>query len=131
VLVLVSTSALGCGGGVIVPPDGNGSNGNDNNDNVPPPDLVPEVQLTASNVAPMPNEEVELLCRVVNEADGPFTFAFQLALGRLIVDSEAGRAVFIVDASDVGTAIEFTCTAANDAGISDPSNSVIVTATGP
>jgi hypothetical protein len=49
--------------------------------------------------------------------------------GRLIVDSTAGQASFIVDSSDVGLAIVFVCQATNQAGTGPPSDPVVVTPT--
>jgi hypothetical protein len=66
---------------------------------------------------------------VINDAPGTFSFEFEPEFGRLIVSAATGRASFIVDASDVGVALSFTCTATNANGASDSSNRVLVTPT--
>ncbi len=129
-LVTLALASASCfGPGVIVPPNGN-DDGEPPDGNGGNPD-PPEVRLTVTNPAPLPNETVVLTCSVVNDADGPFEFTFEPTFGRLIVNASTGQASFIVDASDAGIAFEFRCRASNDAGSGPASNRVIVITTAP
>jgi len=103
------------------PPDGNGSDPGDGG-----ADLA--VTLRVSNPTPQPFEQVTLTCSLVNQVSANVTFDFQPNLGRLVVDHDAGTARFIVDESDVGVAIAFTCTASDENGAGDPSNSQTIIA---
>jgi len=127
----VAFSLLGCritipppplpnGSGDGSPPDGGG--GGDGGS-----DQVPLVSLQASNTTPQLNEQVVLQCSIVSGGNGSTRFAFQPTLGRLIVNANTGRATFIVSETDLSVSFQFTCTAENDAGISDPSNEVVIT----
>ncbi|RME39202.1 MAG: hypothetical protein D6788_05940 [Planctomycetota bacterium] len=84
--------------------------------------ITPQVVLDVSNPAPQLNEELQLVCRVVNNAGGMIRFEFQPDDGRLVVDHEAGTAVLVIEPSDIGQTFDFTCTASNEAGTSNPSN---------
>jgi len=87
---------------------------------------LPRVALSVSNTSPAVNEEVLLTCTLTAGDSTSLRFGFQPSLGRLAVDRVRGTASFVVTAADVGAAFEFTCTAANEAGTSEPSNSVLV-----
>lgn len=80
------------------------------------------VTLRVSNPTPQPNEEVILTCTLVSGSGANVTFNFHSQDGRLVVDPVAGTARFIVQESDVGVALEFTCTASDENGVGEPSN---------
>jgi len=89
-------------------------------------------RLTVSNPTPQLNEEVVLRCSVVGDVAEVVTFEFQPDDPRLAVNSTAGTASFVIQESDVtGAGFSFTCTAESDAGMSLPSNAVIIIPTGP
>ncbi|MEK7710867.1 MAG: hypothetical protein AAB341_03130 [Planctomycetota bacterium] len=106
------------GGGDGSPPGGGGDDGGDR---------VPVVSLQASNTTPQLNEQVVLQCSIVSGGNGSARFAFQPTSGRLIVNANTGRATFIVTETDLSISFQFTCTAENDAGLSDPSSEVVIT----
>jgi hypothetical protein len=110
----------GCGG-TIGPGTGIGPGPTDG---LPPPGNGTNlsVTLSVSNPTPRPNEQVTLTCRLTNAGDGNLTFDFQPAGGRLVVNHAAGTAGFIVQESDVGVAMTFTCTASDGGGTSPPSD---------
>jgi len=125
------TSFLGLAGGCIglgvtgpidgTPPDGNG---------VDPGDDVAHLAVTllVSNPTPRPNESVRLTCSLVNVGGASVSFNFQPQDGRLIVDPVAGTASFIVQESDVGAALTYTCTASDENRVGEPSNSQTIIA---
>ena len=129
-VTLLLTALLGLSGGCIgigvpgpgdgTPPDGNGTDPGDDGAGL-------AVTLRVSNPTPQPNEEVILTCALVNGTGANVTFDFQPEVGRLSVDHDAGTARFIVDESDVGVAITFTCTASDENGPGNPSNSETIT----
>lgn len=86
---------------------------------------VPVVRLTASNPSPQLNDEVLLSCVVENETTGFIQFEFQPD-DRLFVDQARGTAGLIIEASDLGSALTFTCRATSSAGQSQPSNQVLL-----
>lgn len=85
-------------------------------------DGVPVVRLSISNPNPGLGEEVVLACSVQSGGSDNTVFAFQPADGRLIVNTRTGRAIFIVEATDLAVVIGFTCTATNENGTSQRSN---------
>jgi hypothetical protein len=118
------TALLGliAGCGEVGPGNGGGP---DPTGGLPPPGgdgTTLNVTLSVSNPTPQPNEQVTLTCALTNVGDGNVTFDFQPADGRLIVDHAAGSAGFIVQESDVGVAMIFTCTANDSSGTSAPSD---------
>lgn len=86
---------------------------------------VPVVRLAVSNPSPQLNEEVLLSCVVENETTGSIQFEFQPD-DRLFVDQARGTASLIIEASDLGSALTFTCRAISSAGSSQPSNEVLL-----
>ena len=86
----------------------------------------PVVTLTVRNPTPGLSETVILDCRRVGGSVAGTIFTFQPAGGRLVVDRVSGTARFVVDASDLNTALSFTCAATDENGASDPSNRVTV-----
>ena len=88
----------------------------------------PAVSLRVSNPTPQLNEEVILTCVLVDGSGANVTFDFQSAGGRLLVDHNAGTARFIVQESDVGAALTFTCTASDESGTGNRSNSLTIIA---
>lgn len=107
------------GSGDGSPPGGGGDDGGS--------DQVPLVSLQASNTTPQLNEQVVLQCSIVAGGNGSARFSFQPTSGRLIVNANTGRATFIVTETDLNVSFQFTCTAQDDAGMSDPSNEVVIT----
>jgi hypothetical protein len=103
------------------PPGGNGPDAGDDG-------AALAVTLLVSNPAPRPNEQVNLTCSLVDGGGANVTFNFQPEDGRLVVDPDAGTASFIVQESDVGSALTYTCTASDENGTSEPSNSQIIIA---
>ncbi|MBI4719526.1 MAG: hypothetical protein HY763_17150 [Planctomycetes bacterium] len=99
---------------------GNGGGGNGGGD------TTPVVQLAASNAGPMPGEEVRLTCTLLRGESQGTTFTFAPDDGRLEVDTRDGVATFVVAETDVGVEFPFTCTATTAAGMSAPSNTVVV-----
>lgn len=87
---------------------------------------APVVQLSASNPAPRPNEEVLLTCRLTQGDATNATFSFQGGANRLAIDARRGTARFLVDASDIGVAFTFTCSATTPEGTSDRSNEQVI-----
>ena len=87
---------------------------------------IPVVTLSVSNPAPQLNEEVLLMCSLVGGDADAVTFDFQPDYGRLIVDRRRGTATLIIDPTDIGSTLEFTCTATNEAGTSEPSNEQVI-----
>jgi len=86
------------------------------------------VTLRVSNRSPRPNQQVTLTCSLVNGDRANVIFSFQPEDGRLVVDSVAGTARFIVQESDVSLALTFTCTASDESGEGEPSNSQTIIA---
>jgi len=119
-LGLVADGRPGSGNGVS-PPDDSG---------VEPPngEVDLSVTLRVSNPTPRANEQVTLTCTLMNGRAENVTFNFQPADGRLVVDHDAGTASFIVQESDVGLALTFTCTASDENGAGEPSNPQIIIA---
>ncbi len=122
------TALLGliAGCGEVGPGNGGGPGPTDG---LPPPGgdgTTLNVTLNVSNPTPQSNEQVTLTCALTNGGDGNVTFDFQPADGRLIVDHAAGTAGFIVQESDVGVAMTFTCTASDSSGTSAPSDPQII-----
>lgn len=107
-----------------MPPDDNGGGNGDTNVN------VSLVQLVATNVNPGVGEQVALLCLPTAALDEGAVYAFQPNSGRLIVDSTRGLATFIIDQTDVGAELAFTCTVTTEAGTSPDSNEVTIIPTG-
>jgi hypothetical protein len=90
-------------------------------------DESPVVRLTASNTTPQLNEQLTLRCSVIRGGvEDDAAFDFQPAGGGLQVDREAGTATLIVAESDLGVARSFTCMGTTSAGVSEPSNTVLV-----
>lgn len=98
------------------PPDGNGVDPGDGG-------TVLAVTLLVSNPAPRPGEQVNLTCSLVTGGGANVTFNFQPQDSRLVVDPVAGTASFIVQESDIGAALTYTCTASGDNGVGEPSDS--------
>ena len=112
-------------GGGTSPLDGDGGTPVDG-----PDGDLPVVTLTVSNPNPMINEEVLLRCSPAGGTGTGLTYAFQPA-GLLVgINPGAGTAAFIPSEADAGTEFSFTCTAANEAGTSDPSNRQVIIPTG-
>ncbi len=88
-------------------------------------DTVPTAELTVTNPVPQVGEEVTLTCDLVG-GSGDASYAFQTSFGRLSHVDGASTATFIVDESDIGQELSFTCTATDGAGTSEPSASQIV-----
>ena len=111
------------------PGSGNGLSPPDDNGAEPPDDEVNlSVTLRVSNPTPRANEQVTLTCMLTDGRAENVTFNFQPADGRLVVDPAAGTASFIVQESDVGVALIYTCTASDQNGTSEPSNSQTIIA---
>lgn len=118
---LVSGDALITGG------SGPTSSGTDNN--AQPTDnggATPQVGIAAVPSTPAVGETVTLSCSVVGGESTGITFAFQTSDGRALDPFNADTATFVVDETDVGTSLEFTCTGASAAGTGPPSVPVIV-----
>ena len=130
------TGLLGLVGGCVGVgvPNGQGPGSNDGtppgDHMVDPGDSVPDLTVTlrVSNPTPRPNESVSLTCSLVNDSGANVTFNFQPTFGRLVVDHAAGTAGFILDESDVGIALTFTCNAIDENGAGEPSNSQTIVA---
>jgi hypothetical protein len=105
---------------------GGNVNGNLNlNDNVPGD--RPSVRLTVNNSQPFVGDQVDLTCSVLpGEISAGVIYNFEPTSARLVTNPTAGTAFFIVDQSDVGIELVFTCTGTNLAGTGEPSNSVSV-----
>ncbi len=86
-------------------------------------DTVPVVRLTVSNTVPQVSEEVILTCERVSGSTAGIVFAFQTTFDRLDAPQGQSEASFVVDQSDIGRELMFTCTATNEAGTSQPSAS--------
>lgn len=106
--VITLVTIPGCGGGVL-PGDGT---------------LI--VTLEASNTSPNVGEAVILTCVVFGVGAQGATREFAGSIDRLDIDELSGTATFIPDASDLGTALAFTCTATGTDGTSFTSNEVLV-----
>ena len=128
--IAAAFSSVNQGGGGAGNGDGAG-NGPGNGSEPVGGDGVPVVRLTASNVSPQAGEEVILDCQLVSGSTDALAFSFDLRSNRLTVDSERGRATFVVDQTDIGVAQSFTCSGTNSNGGGQASNSVVVTATAP
>ena len=102
-----------------LPPDGNGSGPGDGEAQL-------AVTIRVSNPTPQPNEQVILTCSLVNTGVPNVTFSFQPSDGGLVVDPDAGTASFIVQEFDVGLALTYTCTASDENGPGEPSNSLTI-----
>lgn len=90
---------------------------------------VPVVILSVSNPTPQLNEEVLLICSIVSGDTAGVTFEFQPTGSLSFVDRRAGTAILIVEQTDIGVALTFTCTATGDAGTSAPSRAQVITPT--
>lgn len=88
---------------------------------------LPTVTLYVSNSTPQVNEAAMFTCSVTGGGD-EITFDFHPS-DRLLIDYTNGRASFIVQQADGGATFQFTCTATNGTGTSEPSNVVTVTPT--
>lgn len=113
---------------------GNGTGGApDNGDNSPDGDTggVPVVRLMASNVSPQTGEEVVLNCDLISGSTQNLVFDFRPRSSRLIADVRSGRAIFVVDQTDIGIAQTFTCSASNVNGNGNASNLVTFIPTEP
>lgn len=108
------------------PNDNDGGPGNENaNDNAAAE--PPAVTLTANNTQPFEGDQVNLTCSVVpGQSRVGVTYEFQPVSFRLVVNSVAGTAFFIVDQSDVGIELRFTCMGTNAAGTGELSNTVSI-----
>lgn len=100
-------------------PGGNGTDPGDDRADL-------RVTLRVSNLTPQPGELVVLTCTLVDRTSTDVTFNFRSTIGRLVVDAIAGTARFIVDESDAGAALTFTCTASDANGSGEPSNSLTI-----
>lgn len=87
---------------------------------------TPQVGITAIPSTPGVGETVTLMCSVVGGETTGVTFEFQTSDGRPLDPFNADTATFVVDETDVGTSLEFTCTGAAAAGTGPPSVPVIV-----
>jgi hypothetical protein len=76
------------------------------------------------------NETVTLTCSLDAGSPAGLTFDFQPNNLRLEEDRTAGTAEFTPSESDLGSELTATCTATNDFGTSNRSNSVTVIPTG-
>ncbi|MFQ5413038.1 MAG: hypothetical protein ACE5E6_01130 [Phycisphaerae bacterium] len=106
------------GTGPVAPPPDTG--------NIPGPVLpgatgTPRVTLTVTNPTPNLLEEVQFLCVVEGGSAEGVTFAYQPDDARLVVDSATGVASIIVQESDLGVGVTFTCTGTNASGTGPPS----------
>lgn len=101
------------------PPGDNGTGPGDNGSDL-------RVTLSVSNPTPRPNESVTLTCSLIGGSVENVSFSFQPSDGRLVVDAVAGTANFIVQESDAGSALNFTCTASDENGAGEPSNIITV-----
>ena len=127
VAALAACMAAGCG----LPPPSGGSGGDDGGSNGGGDTGLPVVTLGVSNPTPQVGEEVLLTCMIVAGGVGDVIFDFQPAGGRLLVDSRSGSASFIVEMTDVGQALTFTCTATDQLGTSEPARSEVIIASPP
>ena len=89
------------------------------------------VRLSVSNPTPSLNEEVVLVCSIVDDpsgqgADLKLTFEFAFAARALSVDRQSGVARFIVTESDLNVALSFICRAVTDDGVFGPTSSTVV-----
>ncbi|UCF32372.1 MAG: hypothetical protein JSV78_08545 [Phycisphaerales bacterium] len=104
----------GTGGGGRPGDDGSEPN---ENDNEPAPGAVPRVRLTVSNVVPQLGEQVNLSCQ---RTDGVFgeevEYSFTPEARLATIDRERGTAILIVEQSDLGAQLSFTCQGANEFG---------------
>ncbi len=114
-MMLAIATSSGCVP-IEIPPDGGNGNGDT------PEPTAPQVVFTVSNPNPQINEEVLLTCSVVAGEGAGTTFDFQPSNGRLFAGAVAGTAAFLVEASDIGVAFTYTCTATNEHGTSESSN---------
>ncbi len=121
--------AVGCA--VNIPPPSGGGNGNGGPQNGGGSDGSgrPVVSLIVSNTAPQVGEQVFLRCVIESGEEGTPRFAFDSVLTRLNVNTDTGRADFIVSESDVGTAFQVSCSVSNELGESDASDAVLITPT--
>lgn len=108
--------------GTTAPDAGDGDTGEPPDGEVTPP----TVRLTASNVTPQPNEELQLVCEVTAGSSAGVSFDFAPDLGRLIVDRQRGTAGLVIQDVDVGIAYSFTCMGTNSAGTGPASNTIVV-----
>ena len=117
---LVSSDALSAGG------SGPTSSGTDNDAQPIDDGATPQVGIAAIPSTPAVGETVTLTCSVVGGESTGVTFEFQTSDGRPLDPFNADTVTFVVDETDLGTSLEFTCTGATDAGTGPPSVPVIV-----
>ena len=87
---------------------------------------TPQVGIAAIPSTPAVGETVTLTCSVVGGESTGVTFEFQTSDGRPLDPFNADTVTFVVDETDLGTSLEFTCTGATDAGTGPPSVPIIV-----
>lgn len=90
---------------------------------------LPVAELSVPNPTPGLDETVDLRCSRAGGAVTGTTFDFQgggPVGGRLVVNSAAGTASFVVEESDLGVGLVFTCTATNENGTGVASREVLV-----
>jgi hypothetical protein len=85
--------------------------------------------LSASNATPVENQSVTLTCQVQNSDSRVSRYDFDPATG-LVIDHGGGTANLVVNQSDLGTALRFTCSATLATGDRLISNTVTITPTG-
>lgn len=87
---------------------------------------APQVGIAAIPSTPAVGETVTLTCSVIGGEATGVTFEFQTSDGRPLDPFNADTVTFVVDETDVGTSLEFTCTGTTVAGTGPPSVPVIV-----
>jgi hypothetical protein len=118
----VILEALGAGDGTEDGTGGGGRPGDDGsepneNDNEPAPGAVPRVRLIVSNVVPQLGEQVNLSCvRTDGVVGEEVEFSFAPAARLATIDKERGTAILIVEQSDLGAQLSFTCQGTNESG---------------
>ena len=116
--LVCSTLAVGCVEFTLAPQINGG------------PDVdLPVASLAVSNSTPGLGESVVLTCTRDGGRVAGTTFDFQgggPVGGRLVVNSAAGTASFVVEESDLGVGLVFTCTATNENGTGVASREVLV-----
>lgn len=103
--------------------NGNGNGGNDNSND----DFA--VSLSVSNETPEVNEEVIFSCMVSSGSAEGVRFSYDESSTRLTVDTETGRAAFVVSETDLGIEFSVRCAAENAAGETAISDEITVIAT--
>lgn len=100
-----------------------------------PPDPVgndgpPVVRLSVDNPAPGLSESVLLQCTLSSGSTGGLEYSFSPEVNLISINRRNGTATFIVNQTDLGLAILFSCRARNDQGTGPGSNIVTVIPTG-